>query len=173
MLRKTRIRKLPIDKDLFISLISGSEAGIATTAAIIAGIVIGTDDRGLVVTSAIIAVIVQAFNSAVNLVYTAHTVDEIENNHDKDSLITPLIQAGLQFITHLGTGLLVLVPIIYVIDLGHALLMSMLISLVLLTWIGFLVGRTVRHTPLRNAVHSMILGALIIAAGFGAGFLIN
>lgn len=165
--------KLPISQDLFTSLISGSEAGIATTAAIIAGILISTDDRALVTTSAIVAILVQAFNSSINLIYTAHTVDEIENNHDKDSLLAPMIQAGLQFLTHMFNGILVLLPIIYVIDLGTALIISMTISLVLLTLTGYIVGKTVNHTPILNSVHSLTLGALIIAGGYAAGLLAN
>lgn len=165
--------KLPIDHELFLSLISGLEAGISTTAAIIAGVVIGTESRSLVVISSLVAIVVQAFNSAINLIYTAHTADEIMNSRDKDSLATPIVQAGLQFATHVAAGLIVLMPIIYVIDLAHALVVSITIALGFLAWIGFVVGRTVKHEPLVNSIHSLLLGALIIAGGFGAGLLIN
>lgn len=170
---RNRSARLPIDKDLFISLISGSAAGIATTAAIVVGVVVGTDDRRIVVISSIIAIFVQAFNSSINTVYTAHTMDEIENNHDKDSLVTPILQAGLQFVTHTAAGMLVLLPIVYVVDLSIALIFSVIISLVMMAFIGFFVGRTVRHTPLINSIHALLLGGLVILAGFAVGLLIN
>ena len=172
-LRHTRSIRLPIDKDLFISLISGSAAGIATTAAIVVGVIVGTDDRQIVVISSIVAIFVQAFNSSVNTIYTAHTIDEIENNHDKDSLLTPTLQAGLQFVTHMIAGMLVLLPVVYIVDLSVALIVSIAISLAMLAFIGFFVGRTLKHTPFINSIHSLLLGALVIVAGFAVGLLLN
>lgn len=173
MIRKLRVGKLPLSKDLFLSIISGSEAGIATTAAIIAGLMIGTDDRGLVVLSTMIAVLVQAFNSAITSVVTAHTEDEIEHNREMNSLLAPLTQAGLQFLTQITTGMVVLLPVVYVADTRTALLSSIGISLVLLFWIGLIVGRLVRHTPLRNSIRSFVLGILVICGGILAGYMIN
>ena len=165
--------RIRIDKDLFLSIIAGSEAGIATTAAIIAGLTIGTSDRNLVITSALIAIIVQAFNSAMTSIVTEHTLDEIEHNRDMDSLIRPITHGGLQFLTHISAGLLVLLPIIYVTPLEKGLLASVGISLLLMLWFGLVVGWLVRHTPLRNSLRSFMLGMLIIIGGFLAGFLIN
>ncbi len=154
-------------------MIAGSEAGIATTAAIIAGLTIGTDDRQVVVLSALIAIVVQAFNSALTTVVTSHTIDEIENNRDMNSLFKPITQAGIQFLTHLVMGLIVLSPIIYITDLATALLCSVAVSLVMLLWIGLFVGQILRHNPLRNSIQSFVLGVLIIIGGFVAGYTVN
>ena len=165
--------KLPIDKELFLSIIAGSEAGIATTAAIIVGLTIGTNDRELVIISGLISIIIQAFNSALTTIVTSHTLDEIERNRDMDSLFRPFTQAGLQFLTHITAGLVVLLPMLYVQTLELAMLSTVGIALVLLLWIGLFVGRIVRHTPLRNSIQSLVLGMLIIIGGFLAGFIIN
>lgn len=168
-----RPAKLPIDKELFLSMISGSEAGIATTAAIIVGLTIGTADRDIVIVSGSVSVLVQAFNSAITTIVTSHTLDEIEHNRDMDSLIRPLTQGGIQFLTHITAGLVVLIPMLYVRPLEKAMIATIAISLVLMLWVGLFVGRIVRHTPLRNSIQSLVLGMLIIIGGFLAGFLIN
>jgi len=171
MLRRSH--KLPIDKELFLSIITGSEAGIATTAAIVVGLTIGTHDRDVVITSALLAAIIQAFNSALTTIVAAHTIDEIERNPDMNSLTQPLSQAGLQFLTHISAGMLVIMPLVYVSKLAVAMLASIGVSMVLLIWIGLFVGRVVRHAPLRNSIQSLVLGMLIIIGGFLAGFIIN
>lgn len=171
MLRNSK--RLPIDKELFLSIISGTEAGIATTAAIIVGLTIGTSDRRLVVISALIAIFVQAFNSALTTVVTSHTLDEIERNRDMNSLYGPVVQGGLQFLTHISAGMIVLLPIVYVTKLELAMVASIGVSLVLLLWIGLYIGRIVRHDPIRNSVQSLVLGMLIIIGGFVAGYIIH
>ena len=168
-----RETKLPISKDFLISIVAGSEAGIATTAAIIVGLSIGTDDRQVVTVSALIAIVIQAFNSAVSTVLTAHTLDEIEHNRDMNSLIKPLTQGGVQFLMHMLMGLLVLLPMVYVTELEIAMVSSVGVALVLLIWIGLFIGFLVRHTPLRNSIQSFVLGMLIIIGGFLAGYVIN
>ena len=173
MSKYTKKIKLPVSIDVFLSILAGTEAGIATTAAIIVGLTIGTDDRGLVVISALISIIVQAFNSSLTTIFTAHTLDEIEHNRDMNSLLQPISQGALQFVTHVTAGLFVLLPIIYVDRLEVAMLTSIGVSLVLLLWIGLFVGRVVRHTPLRNSIQSFVLGVMIIIGGFLAGFIIN
>ena len=171
MLRKSM--KLPIDKELFLSIISGSEAGIATTAAIIVGLTVGELERDVILISATVSVLIQAFNSAITTIVTSHTLDEIERNRDMDSLFRPFTQAGLQFLTHISAGIVVLLPMVYVARVEMAMLMSVAISLLLMFWIGFFVGRIVRHEPLRNSVQSFVLGMLIIIGGFIAGYIIN
>ena len=168
-----RPAKLPISKELFLSLISGSEAGIATTAAIIVGLAIGTDDRQIVVVSAIVALTIQAFNSAITTIITAHTLDEIEHNRDMDSLLRPTTEAGLQFLTHMVTGLVVLLPIVYITQFEAALLATIGVALSMLLVVGLIVGRIARHRPIRNSIHAFTLGMLIIIGGFLAGYIIN
>ena len=57
--------KLPIERELFNALLNGSEGGLATTTAIISGLLVSTSNRELVVTTAFIAFMVQGFNGAI------------------------------------------------------------------------------------------------------------
>lgn len=164
--------KLPFGEEKFISIISASEAGIATTAAIISGLIIGTDDRSLVLFSSAVSIFIQAFNSSLISVFKIHAEDEIQRNKFKDNLFIPFADGGLQFLTHLASSLLVLSPVIYISNLTHALAYSIVISLSLLLWIGLYIGKVVHHAPLSNGLQSLGLGALMIIGGIFAGIII-
>ncbi len=164
---------LPVEKGLFLTLLSGSESGIATTTAIIAGLVTGTNDRSLVVASAVISLIVQAFNSAIVHIHTSHTDDEIDHNEDMEAFSRPLSEAFLQFLVHVGSSFLVLTPIVFANGLNDALVMSVAICLLLLFSIGFSVGRVVNHTPFKNGFAALVLGALVIIVGFVTGLVLG
>lgn len=168
-----REKRVPVNKDFFLTLIAGSEAGIATTAAIIAGLVTGTDNRQLVTISAMVALLVQAFNSSMTLITTVHAQNEIENTREKESLGAPAARAGLQFLTHIGNSLIVLLPIIFVTDLKHALLWSIGLAIGLMFLIGYMVGRTVQGSPFRDAVWSSLIGMLVISGGFLTGLVLH
>ena len=165
--------ELPISKKKYLSMVSGSEAGIATTSAIIAGLVTSTDNRSIVVISAFVALLVQGFNSALNYVETAYAATEIDGRVQKPSIIKPLIEAGIQFITHVAASLIVLIPIIWVRDLHYALIYSIIVALIMLFLIGFGIGKTVRSNHIKHAVQSMLLGALVISGGLIAGLVVN
>ena len=165
--------KLPIDANLFTTLLSGTQSGIATTAAIVAGLATGTDDRQLVLVSAFVAFVVQGFNAAMNHITIAHVDDEIEDSPEKYRLTGPVGEAALQFLMHLITSIAVLTPIVFVTNLQRALITSILIALVLLFFIGLYVGYVVKHAPIRNGVENAILGALVIIAGLSAGIFLN
>ena len=165
--------KLPIDKNIFISIISGTEAGIATTAAIVAGLLIGTNDRNIVIVSAIIATFVQAFNSAITSTLALKIMDEIEDSKKEASLLRPLAKTAMQFITHIMAGIVVILPVIYVDSLGYSLIYSVAIAMVLLVWIGLAVGFIVHKSPLKYGLESLLTGSLIITGGFIAGLLVS
>lgn len=173
MVRMFRQRvHLPIKQNYYLSLISGWEAGIATTTAIIAGTLTGTDNRQIVIVSSLVALAVQGFNSALNHLEISHHLHEIEDSEHKETLKLPLTESGVQFGAHLIGSLVVLAPISAVANLDEALLWSVGTAIGLLFISGVLVGISVKHQPFRNGITTMILGALVITVGFIAGLAI-
>ncbi len=74
--------KLPFERNLFLSTFSGLEAGVATTTAIILGLLISGESIDVVTVAAYVALSVQAFNSAVNRYVSLRTSLEIDNQND-------------------------------------------------------------------------------------------
>ena len=165
--------KLPIDVDAYLSLFSGTESGLATTAAIITGLIASTDNRQLVLTTALIAILVQAFNAAIGHLSIERTHGEIENDKSKIAYAKPVSDAASQFAAHLGASFIILLPTIFVTDLQSVLFWTIGTTLGLLFGLGLLKGYLVRRFLVREAFELLVYGSLIISLGIIAGLVLN
>jgi len=168
-----RFAKLPFDREYFMALFSGFEGGLATTSAIAAGLLIFTDDIAIVITTASISFIVQAFNGAIGRFSSEHTNDEIDHEDILHGYKKPVINATLQFTAHIVMCVIVLLPILYLNDPTSAMLTSIAVTLILLFLLGAYKGYVVGKSSLGDAMEQVGLGALIIFAGILAGYLLG
>lgn len=162
--------KLPFDREYFMALLGGLEGGMATTTAIVTGLVITTDQRDLVVATAVISFMVQGFNSAVGRFSSEHTDDEIDHIESWKGYRKPVYNALLQFTSHILVSLLVILPIVFVGNLFDAVMWTIGITLVTLFSIGLYKGYVLKLHPFRDGAEQLILGALVIAVGIVAGY---
>jgi len=165
--------KLPFDREYFLALLGGLEGGLATTTAIVVGLIITTEQREIVVTTAVISFMVQAFNSSVGRFSAAHTDDEIDRIETWKGYRKPVYNALLQFTSHILVSLLVILPIVFVSDIFTAVGMIIAITLVLLLIIGFYKGFLLKLHPLRDAAELFVLGSLVISVGMLAGLILS
>ncbi len=156
-----------------MALFSGFEGGLATTSAIAVGLLITTSDVAIVITTASISFIVQAFNGAIGRFSSEHTNDEIDHEDILHGYKKPVINASLQFIAHIIMGIVVLLPIIYVEELATAMIASIAVTLTLLFVLGGYKGYVVGKSPLPDALQQIGLGTLVICAGIVAGLLLR
>ncbi len=168
-----RFARLPFDREYFMALFSGFEGGLATTSAIAAGLLIFTADVTIVITTATISFIVQAFNGAIGKFSAEHTNNEIDHEDILLGYKKPIINAALQFMAHTIMGIVVLLPIIYIENTTEAMLVSIGITLTLLFLLGAYKGYVVGKSSLVDAIEQVGLGALIICAGILAGYLLS
>lgn len=168
-----KFARLPFDRDYFMALFSGFEGGLATTSAIAAGLLIFTHDTSIVITTATISFIVQAFNGAIIKFSAEHTNDEIDHKDILHGYRKPVLKASLQFIAHTVMGIVVLLPIIYLDSTVKAMMASIGITLGLLFLLGGYKGYVVGKNFLPDALQQIALGILIISAGIIAGYLLT
>ncbi len=168
-----KFTRLPFDREYFMSLFSGFEGGLATTSAIAAGLLITTSDVAIVLTTASISFIVQAFNGAIGKFSSEHTNDEIDHQDILHGYKKPVINAALQFSAHIVMGIVVLLPVIYMDNSTAAMLTSIGITLTLLFLLGGYKGYVVGKDFLPDAMQQIGLGALVIVAGIAAGLLLS
>jgi len=168
-----KLRLPAIDREYFMSLLSGFEAGLATTAAIAAGLVISFNDVSVVILTATISYIIQAFNNAVGRFSADRTSDELSLEDALVGYRKPVINAALQFMAHLAMGMAVLLPLVYISGAALALAASLGLTLALLFLLGLYKGLALGKRPLGEAAMQTALGALVIAAGIGAGWLLS
>src|SRR5680860_1609023 len=167
-----KIAKLPFDRDYFMALLSGSEGGLATTSAIVAGLLVTNSERDIVIIMAAISFVVQAFNNAINSFSSEHTSDEIDYEDVINGYRKPIMNATLQFIAHLIMVILALLPIIYIDNTASALLVSIGITLTLLFLLGLYKGRVVGTYALTDGLEQLGLGAMVISVGILAGYIL-
>lgn len=156
-----------------MALFSGFEGGLATTAAIAAGLLMTTAELAIVITTATISFIVQAFNGAISKFSSERTSDEINHEDVLHGFKKPVINAALQFSAHVIMGIIVLLPIIYIEDQANAMIVSIAVTLTLLFILGGYKGFVVGKRALPEAVQQVGLGAMIIVAGVLSGILLR
>lgn len=152
---------------------AGSEGGLATTTAIIAGLMVTQTGRDVVVITAIISFLVQAFNASVVHYSAERTDDEIDREDKRNGFWSPAIVAVWHFLWHTAMSIFVLLPILLVTNQLVATVYSIGITLVLLFIVGAIKGRAVKRSPLEDGLELVILGALVICVGLLAGILLS
>lgn len=174
-MRKVKVRsiRLPIDIDAFLSVFSGTEAGLATTAAIITGLITSTDNRQLVITTALITILVQAFNAAIGHMSVERTSAAIERNHSKLNYAKPISDSASQFIAHLISSFIILTPTVVVKDMQNVLFWTIGVTLGLLFLLGLIKGYLVKQFLIREAFELVVLGSLIISIGIISGIVLG
>lgn len=165
--------KLPFDRDYFLALLGGLEGGLATTTAIVVGLSITTEQRELIVTTAVISFMVQAFNSSVGRFSAEHTDDEIDHIESWRCYRKPAYNALLQFTSHIAVSLFVILPIVFMSDLFAAVVWTIIITLGLLFFIGLYKGVLLESHPARDGFELFLLGALVVSVGMIAGFILT
>lgn len=166
--------RLPIDGEYFISLFSGVESGLAITAGLIAGLVAGTNNQTLVISTAAVAIVVQAFNSAAVRLSEQRIQDVIDHSVIKDGIRKPLIDAVAVLCAHLLAGLCLLLPLIYTSALSTALMEVIAITFSLLLALGLVrIWLLKSRDPLAELAELVIIGGLVICVGLVSGFALN
>lgn len=172
LFRKRPLR-VPFGSEIFSALFGGTEGGLATTSAIIAGLFVSTYDRELVITTAVISFMVQAFNGAVSRYSGERTTDEIEQIEEVLGKRPALIDALVQLSSHLAGGILVIAPIVLIVNVQLALGLSVAITMILLFLSGAIKAHFVRNDPLVEGLELVVLGAMIISVGIISGTLLR
>ncbi len=161
---------VPFGKEVFTALLGGSEGGLATTAAIITGLFVSTNDRELVLITAVITFMVQAFNGAVSRFSGERINDEIEQIEKLSGYRPLIIDAVVQLASHIASAAVVAAPIVFIVDVQLALVTSVTLTLILLFLMGFVKGRVVKNDAIHDGLEMVILGALIISVGVISGW---
>lgn len=167
-----RIRRrilFPYDRDNFMAIFSGSEGGLATTTGIITGLMIDEISRQIVIITAMISFIVQAFNSAASRFSSERTDDEIDHQDKKKGYHLPLTHAAYQFSAHIVMSLIVITPIALVDNRYLAIVIAVLITLIFLFLIGGYKAKIINKNVLRDGLELAGVGLLVTVVGLIAG----
>jgi|AntRauTorckE6833_2_1112554.scaffolds.fasta_scaffold00084_22 VIT1/CCC1 family predicted Fe2+/Mn2+ transporter len=164
--------KLPFDRDLFLSTFSGLETGVATTTAIIIGLLISGGSISIVVTAAYIALSVQAFNSAVARYMSLRTSMEIDDQTESE-VRKPLLNAITQFTSHVVASSMPILPLFLLQDRLHIAVAGIALSTGTLLTAGLIQGFFLKIQARHNIQEIVLTGMMVVVVGSLAGFLLS
>lgn len=163
---------LPFDKELFLSLLSGLESGVATTTAVIVGLIISESSVSVVTAAAIVTVAVQAFNSAASR-YTSMRASEEIDDLSSNEMFSPLINSISQFVAHALASIIPILPLYLVDHRGVILISSLMLAYITMFIIGGFQGIFLKVQARQNMIELLVTGSMVIVVGTIAGFVLR
>lgn len=173
-IRYIRKRRIPWGADNFLSVLEGVEGGFAISTGLIAGLSFAEPvSRDIILVTAVISMIVNAFNASAVKYSSEHYVDELDGREKRHAWHYYFVPAFIEFIMYLVVCLITLTPLLFIDSIQHATWLCVAITLLVLFWAGVYRGRMLRTHPLRDGFELMSLGGMIIAVGAIAGFVLT
>jgi len=157
----------------FLSFLEGIESGFATTCGILLGLWFQNPTSRLLIITAVVSLLINAVNSASIKFMSEHTFDELDGREKHRVILNALSPALVQFTTHVIMASIVLIPVFVIYPSIYGIFASIALTIVVLSAAGWYRGHTSHGHAARDALESVMLALLIIAAGGGAGLLLS
>lgn len=170
--RRRRVR-LPFGAQRFLAAFEGVEGGFAIGTSIVVALALAGMDRHLLLTTAIVSVIVNGFNTASVKYSSEHYLDELDGREKKSAFKHYFIPSFVEFVCYFLISFLAVLPLVLIENTKTAVITSVTITAVLLFAAGYLRGFMLRMNGLRDGVETVLLGAGIILVGLISGLIVH
>lgn len=171
---KRHRRVIPFGSDNFLSILEGVEGGFAIFAGIIAGLMFQNVSRELLIITALISIIVSAFNSSAVRFSSEHYIDELDGHEKRRRFRAYFVPALVEFISYLVVSFIALAPLLFIDNLAVAVALTIEMTLIILFIAGWYRGRLLnRRHAVRDGFEVMLLGLLIICVGALSGWVLT
>ncbi len=168
MIRHKNLIRAKYESELFIrNFIAGVDDGMIATVGLLAGVSVGDGKKSVLVLTGVIAILVEAFSSAVGTILSEHSVEEYEAHMDVP-LNKALFGGFTMFLSYVIAGLVPLAPYIF-LDKGTALLVSIIATLVVLALIAYIKARKFGVESTKEVFENIVITSLSIIIGLLAG----
>ena len=164
---------LPWGAQRFLAAFEGFEGGFAIGASVVVALSYAHLERHVLLTTAILSIIVNGFNSASVKYSSEHYMDELDGKEKKSAFRYYFIPALIEFLSYFAISFISIIPLITIGETPTAVGFSVGLTLVLLLGAGYWRGFMLRISPWRDALETMLLGAGIIAIGAISGTVLH
>ena len=164
---------LPWGAQRFLAAFEGFEGGFAIGASIVVALSYAHLERHVLITTAVLSIIVNGFNSASVKYSSEHYMDELDGKEKKNAFRYYFIPALIEFLSYFAISFVSIIPLMTVGATPLAVTLSVSLTLVLLLGAGYWRGFMLRISPFRDALETMLLGGGIIVIGALSGFLLH
>lgn len=173
LVSRRRKLQIPLGAQRFLAAFEGFEGGFAIGASIVAALMFsGLDKRTLVIT-AVITIIVNGFNNASVKYSSEHYLDELDGREKRDAFQAYFMPSLIEFVSYFAISFISIIPLLIMRDMLHAVIWSIVITLIILTAAGWWRGYMLHMSRWRDALETALLGAGIIVVGVLSGWILN
>ena len=130
-------------------------------------------NRDLLLITAVIGIVVNAFNSSAVRYASEHYEDELDGHETKRPLHVYFLPAFVEFVAYAFVSVIVILPLIFVHPLQLAIVSCVALTLIVLFMAGFYRGNLFGMHPMRDGLELALLGLLIVVVGGTAGWLLS
>ena len=170
---RRRVIKVPLGAQRFLAAFEGFEGGFAIAASIVVALSFTGLSRQALLTTALISLIVNGFNSASVKYSSEHYLDELDGREKKSAFKHYFVPAFIEFICYFAISFLSIVPLIMVYPTVLAVAVCVGLTLLLLFFAGFWRGFILRTHSWSDAIETTLLGAGIILVGLVSGWIVH
>ena len=170
---RRRTIKLPLGSQRFLAAFEGIEGGFAIGTSIVVALALAGMDKHLLLTTAIVSIIVNGFNSSSVKYSSEHYLDELDGREKKSAFRHYFVPSLIEFVCYFMISFLAVVPLLVIDDVKVGVLISIVVTLILLFAAGFLRGYMLRMSGLRDGIETLILGLGIISVGVISGVIVH
>ncbi len=153
------------------NFIFGAEDGFVSTVGFLSGIAAASVSRQTIFLTGVILILVEAFSMAVGSFLSEYETQEYLQRHEIGPQ-KPLVGAVTMFFSYAGSGLIPLLPYVF-LPIGSALYLSISLTLVSLFILGMVSAKLYQLKVLKHALQMLVLGSIAIAIGIASGRLLN
>ncbi len=164
---------IPAGADNFLSVLEGIEGGFAIFTGVIVGLSFSVQNRWLLITTGIITILVNAFNSSAIRYSTQHYNDELDGREKHNIGRYYAMPALTEFIAYAVVSFVVLLPLLFISPLQLAIALTVVLTIVVLFAAGWYRGKVLHTHPLRDALELSLLGGAIVLVGGIAGYALS
>jgi VIT1/CCC1 family predicted Fe2+/Mn2+ transporter len=154
------------DKEYLRSMLFGIEDSLVSTTGLLAGISIGVEDKSFVVLAGLVGVAIEAVSMGAGEYLSDDAVEDLDKlKRHKDN---PLISGLLMMVSYFIAGLIPLAPIVF-LDYPISLILSVILALLSLFFLGYIKGRILKVAPFKSGFKIFIVGGLATIIGLIVG----
>ena len=164
---------IPLGAQRFLAAFEGFEGGFAIGSSIIVALAFASNDRHLLLVTALISIIVNGFNNASVKYSSEHYLDELDGREKKSAFRYYFVPSFIEFICYFAISFFSILPLLFIADTLMAISLSVAITLVILFAAGYWRGYILQMSRWRDAIETTSLGIGIILVGLGSGYILQ
>lgn len=164
---------LPFGTQRFLAAFEGIEGGFAIGASIVAALAIAGMHKEILLTTAIVSIIVNGFNSSSVKYSSEHFMDELDGREKKSAFRHYFVPSLIEFVCYFMISFVAVLPLLIIKENSIAVMISVGITLALLFAAGFFRGYMLHMNGWRDGLEVLLLGTGIIAVGVMSGLVVN